>query len=61
MPFKSEKQKAFFERMAAGKAKKKGEGDLSPEEAKSFIEHSKEETKRPKFFKTMMKLKKEKN
>ena len=60
MPFKSSKQKAFFERIAAGKAKKQGEGNLSQEEAKSFIEHTKEETERPKFFKTLSKLKKAK-
>jgi hypothetical protein len=55
--FKSEKQKAFFERIAAGKAKKQGEGNLSQDEAKSFIEHTKEEVSRPKFFKTMLKIK----
>jgi len=60
MPFKSEKQKRFFYSRAAGKPAKKGDGDLSPEEAKSFIEHTKEETERPKFFKTLSKLKKSK-
>ena len=60
MPFKSEKQKRFFYSRAAGNPPKKRDGDLSQEEAKSFIEHSKEEIARPKFFKTMKMLKKAK-
>ena len=70
MHFKSEKQKAFFERISAGKAKKKGEGDLSTEVAQRVIDDSHEAPnvekvpqesdfgKKMKFSKIMKKLKK---